>query len=113
MKASVWIFVIMVSVVIASAVVFYVVVINDDSEEKSAQEQTLSQQDNGTFDINTVDFNKAPPKPVFNSQDNPNCRVAVTTHYEIALRAYNAEENEVKLMKDFEEILARQRKYDE
>ena len=51
---------------------------------------------------------------MFNSQDNPNCRVAVTGHYDGALDAYNGQkENEAKLMKDFEEILARQRKYDE
>ena len=51
---------------------------------------------------------------MFNSQDNANCRTSVTDHYKSALGSFNRlKENNAKLNESYNEILARQIKYDE
>ena len=89
MSNSTWMLVILISVVVVSAAIFYAVVINGgEDEEGDSSQQNLREEGNLPFSIDTVDFSEAPPKPVFNSQDNADCRKDVKEHYETASSTY-------------------------
>ena len=64
------------------------------------------------WSIESHDMESAPPKPLFQPNDNAECKRVINEHYEMASRTFEyAAKNDAQLNASYQAILDRQEKY--